>query len=758
MRFRLNLITFSLLCIFSSQVYAGEDDDPSLQLDATLTNTRGKSLIKTDEETPIFISAQQMEGKKDSQIEAAGEVELRKRGQVISADHLLYQLDSKDVSADGRVRIEQDNNVIKSPQLKFNLETNSGDMTQPEFNFGDTNAHGKANDLHFVNRQSYILHEVTYSTCPAGQDDWLLKMHDLEIDRGSQLGVAHGASVEFKGVPILYTPWMDFGLNSQSKTGFLGPVLGSTVSGGTDFTLPFYWSIAPNFDATLAPRIIAKRGNMLNDEIRYLEPTYSGVAHFDILPGDQLTNSTRSLFALNHNQNFGHGLNGSINFNRVSDDAYFRDLSDSVSITSQTTLMREGVLSYSGGWWNAATRIQSFQTLQDPAAPVVPPYNRLPQFTFAAQQLIGKESVSFAAEFADFHHPSLVNGQRLVIYPNVSYALVAQPAFYLTPKIGLHFTDYLLGANNSGALPNATRALPIFSLDSGLTMERETSLSGQDYVQTLEPRAFYVFIPYRDQTQLPNFDSAQGDFNFAQMFTENRYLGNDRIGDANQVTLALTSRLLQQENGEERLRVAVGERFSTNTPKVNLPPAITTVTTPGVTTTTAESSTTKSDIVFAVSGQMTRLWSLDSFYQITPNQSQTQQFDTSARYQPESGKVLNLGYRFTRESLRQLDVSTQWPVSGRWHGVGRWNYSLQDGRILEAMGGLEYNQNCWTVRLVAHRFATATQQVSTGFFMQLELNDLVAVGPDPLSLLRQNIPGYTKLNTPSLDKSEQGLH
>ena len=745
MRFRLNHIAFLLSCIFASQVFAG-DDEPSLQLDRTVINTQGDNSARQLEETPVFISAQQMEGKKGEQIEATGGVELRKRGQTISADHLLYLQDNKDVLADGSVRVEQDNNVILSPHLKFNLDTNTGDMTQPVFEFGDNHAHGKADELHLAGRQDYLLHDAIYTTCPIDHEDWLLKMSTLEIDRDSQLGTAHGARVDFMGVPILYTPWMDFPLNSQRKSGLLAPSYGSTVTGGLEITVPYYWNIAPNLDATLAPRMISKRGIMLNNEIRYLEPGYSGIAHLNILNGDRLSNSTRLLFSLNHTQNFTSALNGAINYNRVSDDSYFRDFSDSVAGTSQTTLTREGILSYSGGWWNAATRIQSFQTLQDPAAPVVPPYNRLPQFIVEAQQRAGKETLAFSAEFAAFRHPALVSGQRLVLYPSVSYALLAQPAFFLTPKLGLHYTSYILGANNTNALPNATRTLPIFSVDSGLTMERDMNLLAKDFVQTLEPRAYYVYIPYRNQSQLPNFDSAQGDFNFAQMFTENRYLGSDRIGDANQVTLAVTSRLLQQNDGEERLRVAVGERFSTTAQKVNLPVVTSTVTTP-VINSTGTVTTTKSDILLAAFGQLTRAWSLDSTYQVTPGQLQTEQLDASARFQPETGKVVNLGYRFTRNSLRQINVSSQWPLSGHWHGVASWNYSLQDGGILEALGGLEYNRKCWTVRIVAQRFPTATQQIQTSLFVQLELNDLVAVGTgDPLPQLRQNVPGYSKGN------------
>jgi LPS-assembly protein len=293
-----------------------------------------------------------------------------------------------------------------------------------------------------------------------------------------------------------------------------------------------------------------------------------------------------------------------------------------------------------------------------------------------------------------------------------------------------------MGVNNTAGTPDVTRSVPIFSTDSGMVFERDDSFMGNDYLQTLEPRLYYVYIPYRNQDSLPVFDTAQAPFNFGQIFTENRFFGSDRIGDANMLTTALTSRLIDNEGGTERLRVMLGERFSFKAPQVNL--------------VTPSNNTNRSDILMSLGGRLTKAWSLDSLYQYNPNQSHTESYNVMARYRPEPGKLLNLNYRFDRTQtplLRQTDISTQWPIYGRWQAVGRLNYSLPDKRIVEALSGLEYNQSCWAVRLVAQSFTTATRQKSTQMFLQLELNDLVPIGSDPLSALRTSIFGYTKMNS-----------
>jgi LPS-assembly protein len=571
-----------------------------------------------------------------------------------------------------------------------------------------------------------------------------MRMGVLELDEDRQIGVARNATVEFKGVPFLYTPWMDFPLNDQRKSGFLAPVFGGTVKGGTEVTLPYYWNIASNYDATFAPRIIQKRGLMLNNEFRYLEGRYGGELHVDVLPNDKVAERDRGRFAIKHTQAFDGGFGGFLNFNRVGDNAYFRDLADAVNATSQANLVQEGGLIFNSRSWNATAKVQQFQTLQDPAAPIPVPYARLPQLTFNTQPGYSRANVALAGEYVSFSHPTSLNGKRMVLNPSVSYPLVNDPAIYVTPRVALHATAYSMGANNFTGVQNATRVLPIYSVDSGVAFERDADMFGGEYLQTLEPRIFYVYVPYENQDFLPNFDTAQADFSFVQMFTENRFFGSDRVGDADHVTLAMSSRLIERGNGMERLKITMGERFSFKTPRVNLVTPTTTI--------------NKSDILIAASGRLTDAWSLENEFQFDPNQTHTQKYNIAARFHPEPGKAFNMGYRFSRNALRQADVSSQWPLSNRWRAVGRWDFSLQDRRTLEAIAGLEYNESCWSLRFIAQRFATATQQSNTGFFVQLELNDFIKVGSDPLNFLRQSVPGYTMLNASSAPKTSPASH
>lgn len=739
MHFRFIFCALSLFCAYMPMVQA-EGDALQLKLDRTFMH-----LPKTNEDTPAYIAATRVEGHTKSKVVAQGEVELRKKGQVVFADRVIYDQSSSDLVAEGNVRLEMPDIRMQGPYVQLNLDTNIGDIKKPTFQFPTIRGRGKAENLHLAGKQQYTATNLEYTTCSAENEDWLVKAGSLEIDNIRQEGLARNARVEFLGVPILYAPRMSFSLSDQRKSGFLSPVYGNTQKSGNELSLPYYWNIAPNLDATITPRMMTKRGLQLNNEFRYMNPKYGGEAHLDILPNDSVTGTNRLRSSLKHFQDLGNGLVASANLNYVSDNNYFRDLTNTVSTTSIVNLVREGALAYSGGWWSTAVRMQSYQTLQDPTAPVQEPYRRLPQITLGARRQLAGGDMGLIGEYANFSHSSLVNGQRLVMYPSMSYPLSSSPSYYLTPKVGVHFTQYSLGSNyTGGGSTNPSRVLPILSLDSGMVLERDWNLGGKNYLQTLEPRVYFLHIPYQNQDMLPNFDTAQADFNFAQMFTENRFFGHDRVGDATSMTYALTSRLLAPKDGAERLRIALGQRFSFKTPQVNL-----------IAPETATNNT--SDILLSVVGQINPRMSLNGAFQYNPNQAREEKLNLGFRYRPEAGKVLNLGYRFTRNSLRQMDISTQWPIWKKWYGMGRWNYSLQDNRLLEMLAGVEYNEDCWTVRMVAQRFAIANNDYSTGVFVQLELNGLARLGSDPLTVLRQGITGFQKLNEPPKYNPEQGL-
>ncbi len=686
----------------------------------------------TDEDTPLFIEADRVQGHQERELEAIGNAELRKRGAAIFADHLYYAFPSQEVSARGNLRFEWRGNVVEGDSLVYNVREESGVIERPRYYLLELDAHGEAERMIAQSRDRYRVERASYTNCEVGDDDWYLKVERLDMDRSRDLGVARNATVVFKGLPLLYSPYLDFSLSGSRKSGLLPPSIGQTAQSGFEFTLPYYFNIAPNYDATIAPRVLSRRGVLMNSEFRYLQPSLSGELRGEYLPDDRLYQDSRYGYSAQHRQDFGHGFSGALNLQGVSDDTYFTDLSDKIAATSQTNLPREGLLGYDGGWWNANARVQTFQTLQDPLAPVVPPYERVPQLT-----LLGTRPTNLGLDFGvrgelvDFEHPTLVTGRRDTLCPSLSLPRKTS-YFYLTPKAGYHYTRYTF----EDTRPGITREVPVYSIDSAVTFEREAQFFGNSFTQTLEPRVYYVYIPFREQNRIPNFDTAVADFNLAQIFTENQFTGGDRINDDNQLTAALSSRLIRPDDGGEHLRVTLAQRFYFSDQEVTLGPDFT------------PRTSNRSDVLGGISGTITSDWSAEAFAQFSMVEDQWERSSLTLRYRPEAGKVMNFGYRFTRNALELVDWSAQWPLSTKWSGLARWNYSTRDKQLIEGLAGLEYNAGCWAVRMVAHRFVSATNEYSTSFFLQLELTGLSRLGLNPLETLRQNIPGYTKSNEP----------
>lgn len=734
--------------------------DPNNSIVGTENSRRTISRSPSDKADggAIFLRAERIEGTTDKSVEASGRVELRTREQTVLADHLSYDFADDTIAAQGNVLLRQGKDWISGPAFSLKRDDSTGYFESPKFFVGDINGRGDAERIEFQGPNKYAVTNGRYTTCVAPRNDWYVQTKKLEIDRAANEGIAHDATVQFFDTPIFYSPYLSFPLSNDRKSGFLTPTAGSTSARGFELAAPYYLNLAPNYDATITPRLMTKRGLQVGGQFRYLfgDPQpMAGEVDAEVLPNDRVTDSTRYLLAWRHSQQFSPWLSGILNLNKVSDDTYFSDLADRIAVTSQTTLPRQAAAVANYGPFSVVAQVLSFQTLQDPTAPIIPPYNMLPQImgTMADTEAFGL-TFAGAAEYTQFRNPVLQEGNRAVLYPQVTWSRQG-PAWFFTARGSMHMRWYDL-MDPPGSTPNApfnstpSVYVPIASVDTGLVFERDWNLFGRDFVHTLEPRAFYVYIPYRDQNTLPVFDTAVDDFNFSQLFSENRYLGNDRIGDANQLTLALSSRLLEPSTGAERLRVAVGQRLYFSDQRVTI----------GGEQPRSQSS---SDLLFLAEGRLSETWALSALVQQNLDNGKNEQLNVGMRYTPEAGKVFNGTYRYTREiadtsgqlqTLQQFDLSTEWPLTPNWTLLGRWNYSILDHKTLEAIAGVEYNQDCWVLRVVYHRLTTATEQTNNSVFVQLELNGLARVGTSPLDLLRRSVPGYLRTNDPALMRQD----
>lgn len=777
--------------LYSAHVAAGAFPHPA---------TTAFSNVSKDA-APTLITARDLKGVNEREAIAEGDAVLQRAGDSLYADRIVYRQAEDELEAVGNVRLIAPDSVITGPRLRMRMEESTGEFASPSYEIrrqrppvdepaltlsglpavtedgkvlvttgrklpqAPAIGSGQAERLEFRGEDYYHFENASYSTCAPGKRDWDIVVDELDLDYTEERGRGRNATVRFMDVPLFYTPWMNFALNGQRKSGFLPPTLGSTSKSGFEVATPYYWNIAPNMDATLTPRVLSRRGLQLSTEFQYLLDTAAnhaitapgqpmpdkGKVRIEYLPEDKLANRDRYGYSIEHSQNLGYGFVGSLKLNGVSDDDYFSDLSTRVSQVSQGNLLRQGVLSYGGAWYSAVLNVQSYQTLQNLAKP----YQRLPQLTISANRydLPAGLAFDFVGEYVNFDHPDNLLGKRTTLYPQLSLPW-ANAAFFATPKLGIHNTQYELAGQTRPAVAapfntapdSQSRSVPIFSLDSGVLMERDSEWFGQSLLQTLEPRAYYVFIPKRDQSLIPLFDSSRAGFTFASMFSENRYSGGDRIGNANELTLALTSRLLDPRTGSDLLRATIGQRhyFTLEDAAASLP---------GETLRKSR----KADLLAAVTGKVLPDVYADAAWQYSPDVSQTERFTLGGRYRPEIGKILNAGYRYVRDpatnlaAFEQIDVSAQWPLLGGWHGVGRYNYSIKERRVIETIGGLEYNAGCWVGRFVVQRLATIADKPTSALFFQLELNDFSRIGSNPMQILRRNIPGYGVINQPTAD-------
>ena len=737
------------------------------------------------QQAPSFISGERIEGQTDGITAVEGKAELRRHDTVIRADRLQLDQRNNEAQARGNVLINRGGDRFEGPELQLNVETFQGTFTQPTFNLLKNEGKGDASRVDFLGEDKAVALDARYSTCPRtpGADwmpDWMVRATKIEFDNVAQTGTATNGALEFKGVPILGWPHFSFPLTDARKSGLLPPTLNIDNISGLEVTLPYYLNIAPNLDATLYPTIMSKRGVDLGGELRYLQPTYTGLVRGAFMPSDQLRDANRWNYTVRHNQTltgssaaFGGSAGLYLNLNRVSDDDYWRDFARSTASVTTRLLASDAVYSWGQGPWSVSAGAYTWQTLQDIAAPITPPYDRLPsvavRYGRSDAQVANVSGVDWSVltEYTRFQSvPGLTgqaNGARALTVAEISKRFQA-PGWFIKPRAQLHATQYSFDSALANGSRSASRALPTASLDTGLIFERDASYFGRGFTQTLEPRAFFTWTPYRDQRLLPNYDSAANDFNLASIYAENAFGGNDRISDTRAVTVGVSSRLLDPDTGAEVVRLGVAQRYLFQDQNVFLPNASGLAGGDPV-------NERLSDILLAARVQWSPRWLTDANVQYSPGNRESVRTTLTGRYTPSNFRVLSAAYRLQRGSSEQFDVGWQWPLGdlfgepagpevrgralgpGQWYSVGRINYSVPDRKVVDLVAGFEFDAGCWLGRVVLERLQRSNASANQRILFQLEFSGFSRLGSNPLKTLKDNVPRYQylreEINPPS---------
>jgi len=704
------------------------------------------------------LRADRLQSRPELETIAEGNVEFRRAGTVIRADRISYDSPEDRAHARGNVRVSRDGNQYWGPELELQVQRFEGFFLEPQFRLGRTGAGGSAQRFDFLDSSRFVAVGATYTSCPrdgSGDPDWLLSTDRVRIDLEANEGVAEHAVLRFLGVPILAAPVLSFPLTDERKSGWLPPAVNLDSKSGLELAVPYYWNIAPNRDATITPSVLTRRGAALGVEFRYLEPSDSGRIELDGLPGDRVAGRDRWLADVTHAGTWGPDIHYGGSGIRVSDDDYWKDFSRQISSFTPRLLplnarvdqrIERGGLQ--AGWFFGTQRWQVLRS-SEPGAEIIAPYDRSVQAGVGLDAALplgarfGVESEVNRFTRADgLPNSAVPNGWRGHLVASLSRPFET-PAFFLRPKVMLNAASYSLDQPLVDGRVRMGRTVPTFSVDAGTVFERDSRWFGKPQRQTLEPRLFYVNTPFREQANLPNFDSAGIDFNTISVYTENAFSGYDRVSDAHQLTAGATTRWLDADSGAETLRLGIAQRYLFRDQRV--------------TPDGAPLTQRLSDVLLDGSTSLVPNWKFGVALQYSAELSRPVRSIVGVQYLPAPFHALSATYRLARGLSEQVELGWQWPVyrgqgrsgggkcQGTLYAVGRVNYSTRESRLTDSLAGFEYDAGCWIGRFVAERLSTGRTEATTRFLLQLELVGLSRIGSNPLQVLKDNIPGYRLL-------------
>jgi len=698
-------------------------------------------------QAPLQADAEQIESSATQSL-LEGNVNLTRGEQRLRAERISVDREANRAQATGGFVYGDSRQALRGQEADIDLASESGSFKEVDYYLAERNGQGSAKTVQVDRRQRRSqLHDATYSTCPrSSREDWELRADELLLDETTDRGTAHDITLAFRDTPLLYSPYLSFPLSDARQSGFLFPRQGYASETGVDITVPYYWNIAPDRDLTFTPRIMTERGILLGLEYRYLEPNRRGQIGLEYIPYDRRYGGERGSFRISDRDAPLPNTYTDLRYEYVSDDSYLNDLSNNLDFLTVNYLERHLDARYYGEGWQALARVQGFQVL-NPALFALSgnPYERLPQLLFNGDWPATAASglrYRLHGEAVNFYQSDAVTGVRIDLWPSVNWTL-EQPWGYLKPELGFRYTGYQLNDTAADANDAPSRSAPILSLDSGLIFERPLQaawLGVNGGTQTLEPRLFYLYVPYRDQNDIPLFDSSVMDRDFDWLFRHNRFTGADRLGDANQLTAALTTRLIDGPSGRERLRASIGQIQYFEDRRVTLEPDL------------PPETAANSGLIAQAGLNLSTRWSIQGGVQLEPDNSDVLRTGFDLRYYANPRQLFNLTYLLDRDQpdmnlddqIHAVDVSVLWPLSAQWRVIARWNQALNVARNLETLAGFEYDDCCWAVRAVArnYRNSPTDTDAQTAFYLELELKGLSRLGSGLETLLSNSIFGY----------------
>lgn len=710
----------------------------------------------------------------EQNLEYEGNVSLRRGDQFLGADNLKYDQEKETYAADGHVRYQDAGIRILAESARGDQSADRHQIDNVQYQLVSRRGNGGADRIDMSGPQGKLYHS-TYSTCDPEDRRWELRAHRIDVDTESGWGVARGATVRLGHVPVLYVPWFKFPVDDRRHTGLLYPALSKSNRNGLDYRQPIYLNLAPNYDATLFPRYMSERGFLLGAEFRYLYRGGKGTLRGNYINKDDLLEKranepdfnpnnpnnpdpqdSRGSLTFDGYHNINDYWQARANLIWFSDARYTEDFANTLyGLAATSTTSTLGVYGV-GENWSAGIMADAWQLTDYTSTKEALPFNRLPRAYVNWERPLSKWfSAGVYAEGVRFQHDRLGNATRMDVKPTISMPLQGA-SWFVTPTLAWRYTDYrldpdlarlvaqgrastVLGIPSNQVTPaqyapyydeRISRSLPIGSLDAGLFFDRETEIAGDQYLQTLEPRLYYLNVPYRAQDAIPMFDTRAFTFGWGQLFRDNRYSGADRQGDANQLTLALTSRWLRQADGKERLALGFGQIHYFDDSRV---------TAPGEAPIERGKSAWVADANFAPNDR----WNLGASYQWDPKIRKEDLASLRIRYLTGGDGVVNLNYRYRRDLLEQADFSFLYPINPTWSVVGRYYHSFADKKLLEAIAGVQWDSCCLAVRAVVRRYVRNREgEMNNSFQVEFVLKGLGSAGQDTERTLRRGILGY----------------